>query len=120
MEAVKNQETEQLSAVINEAMQAKEDVLGMGELFEAGEKMPRTFTPRGSKRNLVRQEITLKDGSKKVVWHDKKFNHPQYGNYHTIWNEKNTTAKVNSKRQMKLRGEDTDIGRTNVEGDTIK
>jgi hypothetical protein len=56
-----------------------------------------------SHRNDVRQVVKLKDGSEKIVWHDKKFNNPVYGDYKSFWNHQNKAPKPNSKRQRKLK-----------------
>ena len=56
-------------------------------------------------RNRVRQEIILANGTKKVIWHEKKFNAPQYADYKQAWKAANMTAKPNSKRQKALRAE---------------
>jgi hypothetical protein len=55
-----------------------------------------------SHRNQVRQVIINKDGSKKVVFHTKKFGMPRYVDLKNLWKMGNTTANPNSKRQMKL------------------
>lgn len=60
------------------------------------------------RRNKVRQEIlTDKDGviTKKAVFHDKRFNGPQFGDRNTLWQQWNQHPKYNSKRQKLLRGE---------------
>ena len=61
--------------------------------------------PQGSKRNLVRQEIVLKDGTKKAIFHEKKTNGPEYANRKELWDMFNKAPKPKSKRQRILRGE---------------
>ena len=56
-----------------------------------------------SNRNKTAQVISLKDGGQKVIHHTKKFNMPEYGSYASFWQNENKTAKLNSKRQIKLR-----------------
>lgn len=58
-----------------------------------------------SNRNKVRQEIIQADGTKKVIWHEKKFNAPQYADVSRAWKAANMSPKPNSKRQRKLRAE---------------
>lgn len=56
-----------------------------------------------SNKNKVRQEIVNKDGSKKSVFHAKKFQGAQYGSHKEWWKAVNSSPKPNSKRQKKLR-----------------
>jgi hypothetical protein len=56
-----------------------------------------------SNRNKVRQEIILKDGSKKAVFHEKLTNSSAFGDRKQWWNSVNKSPKYNSKRQQKLR-----------------
>ncbi len=58
-----------------------------------------------NKRNLVRQEIVCKDGTKKAVFHKKRFNQPQYLDAKVFWDAQNKEPKENSKRQQGLREE---------------
>lgn len=61
--------------------------------------------PQGSKRNLVRQEVAIKDGTKRAVFHQKKTNGPEYANRKELWDLFNKSPKKNSKRQKRLMGE---------------
>jgi hypothetical protein len=54
-------------------------------------------------RNKVRQVIINKDGSKKVVFHDKPTHAPHYANKKEIWDWVNKQPKPNSKKQIKLK-----------------
>lgn len=54
------------------------------------------------KRNLVRQVITLVDGTTKVIFHPKKFHAPQYADRKQAWDMENKAPKPNSKRQKLL------------------
>lgn len=44
-------------------------------------------------QNRVRQVIKLEDGSKKVIFHNKKFHDPKYGNRKAWWDHLNTTKR---------------------------
>lgn len=59
-----------------------------------------------SKRNKKAQFITLKDGSIKTIFHDKRF---QPGTFKGWWDLKNTSPKPNSKRQRALRSQSQTI-----------
>jgi hypothetical protein len=52
-------------------------------------------------RNNVAQVIRLKDGSQKVIFHNKRFG--GWGDFKSFWNSQNSAPKQNSKRQQKLR-----------------
>jgi len=56
-----------------------------------------------SNRNLIRQEIILKDGTKKAIFHNKPTHAPQFANQKELWDWQNKMPKPNSKRQKKLR-----------------
>lgn len=58
-----------------------------------------------SKRNMTAQRIVQKDGTVKVIHHEKKMNGAQYGSHSDWWKAINTNPKPNSKRQ-KLLNED--------------
>lgn len=53
--------------------------------------------------NKVRQEIIQADGSKKSIFHAKKFHGAQYGSHADWWQQVNKQPKPNSKRQKALR-----------------
>jgi hypothetical protein len=54
-------------------------------------------------RNYVAQVIRLKDGSQKVIFHNKRFG--GWGDFKSFWNSQNCAPKKNSKRQKRLRAE---------------
>jgi hypothetical protein len=56
-----------------------------------------------NRRNFIRQVIICKDGTKKIIWHKKKFNAPEYLDRKSFWKQSNMIASENSKRQQKLR-----------------
>jgi hypothetical protein len=56
-----------------------------------------------SKRNLVKQTITLADGTTKNIFHPKPFTHKM--SYKAWWDQMNKMAKPNSKRQKRLKKE---------------
>lgn len=63
-----------------------------------------------SNRNMVRQEVPLKNEEgevvgKKAIFHQKQMSKPQYADRKKFWDMTNQTPKENSKRQKKLRGE---------------
>lgn len=53
-----------------------------------------------NKRNMTHQIVRLKDGSQKVIHHNKQVPN---GDFKTFWRQLNESPKPNSKRQKKLR-----------------
>lgn len=58
-----------------------------------------------NRRNMARQIITLKDGTKKNIFHEKKFNGVAFANIKEIWQNWNKAPKPRSKRQQKLQAQ---------------